>query len=264
MVEDVGRSLAQDEAALGEYANGLVTGVERVAGPWLQGLINNLKPGLASTPEVAAELDSFVATLVATLRELLDRDISDQTIAPLEVMRRSVGFATPILANADVAPVDRGDFEIRNFPDDVYNLTPASFAEIHPDLHEPGLMWGAAKAHVHLRRRREAPQPPAAPERVVALSADLMDRSKISAAFPDVTLVRSPAKLMDEAATATLVIVDLRRLGDPLVLQDISARLVGFGSHVDDQVLRERPLGHNPEAEARLHITQHGQKRPFL
>jgi hypothetical protein len=36
----------------------------------------------------------------------------------------------------------------------VYDLTPASFADVDPALHEPGLVWGAAKAHVHLARRR--------------------------------------------------------------------------------------------------------------
>ena len=38
----------------------------------------------------------------------------------------------------------------RNFPDDVYDLSPATFADVDPALHEPGLVWGAAKAHVHL------------------------------------------------------------------------------------------------------------------
>ncbi len=33
-----------------------------------------------------------------------------------------------------------------------------SFADLDPALHEPGLVWGAAKAHVFLRHRREAGQ----------------------------------------------------------------------------------------------------------
>ena len=33
---------------------------------------------------------------------------------------------------------------------------PATFADVDPALHEPGLVWGAAKAHVHLARRRAA------------------------------------------------------------------------------------------------------------
>ena len=41
-----------------------------------------------------------------------------------------------------------------SFPDDPYDLTPGSFADVDPSLHEPGLVWGAAKAHVVLARRR--------------------------------------------------------------------------------------------------------------
>ena len=37
--------------------------------------------------------------------------------------------------------------------------------------------------------------------RVVALSADLIDRSKISAAFPDAIIVRSVVKLSDAVTT---------------------------------------------------------------
>ncbi len=44
------------------------------------------------------------------------------------------------------------------FPDDDYDLTPASFGDLDPALHEPGLVWGAAKAHVFLARRRAAGQ----------------------------------------------------------------------------------------------------------
>jgi hypothetical protein len=44
----------------------------------------------------------------------------------------------------------------RLFPDDDYDLAPANFADVSPDLAEVGLVWGAAKAHTHLQRRREA------------------------------------------------------------------------------------------------------------
>lgn len=74
-------------------------------------------------------------------------------------------------------------------------------------------------------------------ERVVVLSKDLMDRSKISAAWPDASFVSSAAKLVQEATTATLVIVDLHQLNDAAALLAIDARIVAFGSHVDDAAL---------------------------
>ena len=51
-------------------------------------------------------------------------------------------------------PVVRPAFEEEAFPDDDYGLTPATWADIDPALHERGLVWGAAKAHVVLSRRR--------------------------------------------------------------------------------------------------------------
>jgi hypothetical protein len=59
-----------------------------------------------------------------------------------------------VLAAAGVPPVGRDEVARRLHPDDDYDLTPASFADISPELHEPGLVWGAAKAHVVLARRR--------------------------------------------------------------------------------------------------------------
>jgi hypothetical protein len=59
-----------------------------------------------------------------------------------------------VLADAGVPPVHRDGAAERLFPDDVYDLTPASFADLDAAVHEPGLVWGAAKAHVILRRRR--------------------------------------------------------------------------------------------------------------
>lgn len=72
---------------------------------------------------------------------------------------------------------------------------------------------------------------------VVALSVDLMDRSKISAAFPEATLVRSVAKLIATATDDMLVLVDLGRVDDVSILGDMSGRVVAFGSHVDEKQL---------------------------
>jgi hypothetical protein len=40
------------------------------------------------------------------------------------------------------------------FPADVYALVPATLADLDPELAQPALTWGAAKAHVILARRR--------------------------------------------------------------------------------------------------------------
>lgn len=238
MTTDDSPTLADDEAALAGYARALADAFEQVALPWLAGLVERRSPGTARAAET--ELEAAADAMVHELQELLAVDIADQVVGPLQLVRRAIRVPTDVLSAAGVAPVGRDPFAERNFPQDVYDLTPASFADIDPSLHEPGLVWGAAKAHVHLRRRRES----AAAEqargdagdggRVVALSVDLIDRSKISAAYAEATLVRSTTKLLEAAADASLVLVDLARVDDIEVLRDIDARTVAYGSHVDD------------------------------
>ena len=48
----------------------------------------------------------------------------------------------------------RDEFEERAFPDDVYRLSPATWSDVDPSLHEPGIIWGAYKAKTVLDRRR--------------------------------------------------------------------------------------------------------------
>lgn len=89
---------------------------------------------------------------------------------------------------------------------------------------------------------------------IVAYVPDLMDRSRVSAAADAATaqpsegatvggpvrFARTPADLVDLAASADLVVVDLSRPGVLDVLPDVSAlgvRVIGFGSHVDTDTL---------------------------
>lgn len=249
-----GPSLADDERQLATYGQALLEQVTQVGFAWLCRLVDQRAPGLASTPACETVLLAGANEMVDELRTLLTADIDRQQTGPLDVLRRAVRHPTELLVAAGIEPVTRDEFAIKNFPDDVYGLSPASFAEVDPSLHEPGLIWGAAKAHVHLRRRREAAETTALGEvsavsavasdamsespHVVALSRDLMDQSKIKAALAGVTIVRSPAKLMQEAAGASLVLVDLAMLTDPEALRAIEARVVAFGSHVDDAALQ--------------------------
>ena len=88
------------------------------------------------------------------LRALLAVDVGEQPTNPLEIIRRSVVHPTRVLAAAGVPPVERDEQARRLFPDDDYDLVPGAFGDLDPAVHEPGLHWGAAKAHVLLRRRR--------------------------------------------------------------------------------------------------------------
>ncbi len=70
---------------------------------------------------------------------------------------------------------------------------------------------------------------------ILAYVPDLMDRSKVAAAAPEVRFVDRPDDLVD--AEADLVVVDLGRPGVPDVLAEVDAKVIGFGSHVDRDLL---------------------------
>jgi DNA-binding NarL/FixJ family response regulator len=79
--------------------------------------------------------------------------------------------------------------------------------------------------------------------RIVALSSDLMDRSKLSAAIDGIAFARD----VGECDEADVVIVDLARYADAVgalraALPD--ARIIAFGPHVDeDAVVAARAAG---------------------
>ena len=80
--------------------------------------------------------------------------------------------------------------------------------------------------------------------RVVAHAPDLMDRSKVRAAFPGAVLVPRATDLATAAAEAEaeLVLVDLSRPGVLDAVRVLAAtsrppRMVGFASHVDEATL---------------------------
>lgn len=233
-------SLADDEAALARYATVLADAMDSVLEGWFDRCVGTFVPlttwlDTEAGTSYRTDATRAVTETMTAVRALLAADIRDQAASPLEIVRHAVSFPTAILQAAGVAPIERDDFARRSFPEDLYGLAPATFADVDESLHEPGLIWGAAKAHVHLRRRREQQTPGA--HAVVVLCNDLMDRSKISGAFPDASFVRKPDALAATSNAGATVIVDLRLIADAAALRDIPGRVIAFGSHVDEDVL---------------------------
>ena len=90
------------------------------------------------------------------VRDLLALDFDGQPTTPLSILRRAVRYPTEVLRAAGVPPVVRDQAQEHLFPDDDYDLAPANFADVSPELADVGLEWGAAKAYAHLQRRRES------------------------------------------------------------------------------------------------------------
>jgi len=92
------------------------------------------------------------AQVAERLQALLDADIDAQATTPLSILRDAVLFPTAVLRAAGADVVRRDMYAVEAFPDDEFALTPASLADVSPDLVELGIRWGAAKAWAHKER----------------------------------------------------------------------------------------------------------------
>jgi hypothetical protein len=156
----MGDGAVDDEQALSDIAEALADAVEAALPSWVERCVERLASAYAGVvaPEVrrAAVAAGRIAAdeVGAAVRTLLRTDVDEQRANPLALLRGAVRYPAAVLREAGVPPVVRPEFEERAFPDDVYGLAPATWADVDPALHERGLVWGAAKAHVVLARRR--------------------------------------------------------------------------------------------------------------
>lgn len=150
-----------DAAALAGYAGALADGIEAHLAGWVERVVaeRHRQWSGSALPDPVREAARHAgararAEVGPRVRALLARDVDDQPTAPLALLRAATAHPTAVLRAAGVPPVVRDEVAVRLHPDDDYDLGPASFGDVHPDLHEAGLTWGAAKAHVVLTRRR--------------------------------------------------------------------------------------------------------------
>jgi len=153
-----------DLEALAGYAAVLADGIERAIGPWVERSVVTVceKSGVMVTGNLRQRARTAGAEATAEIaprvHALLALDIDEQRVGPLELLRGAVRWPTQVLRDSGVTAASRDESARAMFPDDDFDLTPASFGDLDPALHEPGLVWGAAKAHVFLARRRAAGQ----------------------------------------------------------------------------------------------------------
>lgn len=147
-----------DDQRLIEYATALADGVQEALPDWVAASVARRSGGRVPDglqDRVIEAGRAAAADVGGRVRELLALDIDEQWTNPLTLIRTAIRYPTEILQQADIPVVARDDQSRRFHPDDVYDLTPASFADLGQQVHDLGISWGAAKAHVHLRRRRE-------------------------------------------------------------------------------------------------------------
>lgn len=142
-----------DDDKLAAYAEALRAGLVTHTGDWVERVIV-AHVGPDRSPAIVASLMTDVDRALVDVGALLATDIDAQRANPLAMIRSLVAPITAALRDAGVASVNRDPDAQRLFPNDLFDLTPGAFSDVHPDLHMPGLAWGAAKAHVHIQRRR--------------------------------------------------------------------------------------------------------------
>lgn len=147
-----------DVDQLEEQARNLAEGVEASLPRWVERSVERMIVAhLGSADAVVMAMarragEQARAHIGPRVRALLSADIDEQWANPLSILRQAVAYPTEVLRQAGVPPVQRDRFAEERFPDDDYDLTPASFADIDPSLLDPGLAWGAAKAWLHKQR----------------------------------------------------------------------------------------------------------------
>lgn len=144
---------------MNEYAQRLEDALSGVLTPWLERCVAHVAARAgAQSPELEAAARAMASEaaprILDDIHRLLLTDVDEQRSNPLSILRTAVRYPTAVLRAHGVAPVPRDDFARRVFPEDIYGLNPATWADVDESLQEPGLIWGAWKAKTVLDRRR--------------------------------------------------------------------------------------------------------------
>jgi hypothetical protein len=151
---------ADPDAALAEQGAALADAIVTALPGWSTRVVEHLLVAHrgAADPDLLERATragrEAAETVGPPLRTLLAADVDQQHTNPLSVVRDAVRWPAEVLRDAGVPPVVRDEHDERHFPDDVYGLTPMTFADIDPALHDLGIVWGAWKARAHLVRHR--------------------------------------------------------------------------------------------------------------
>ncbi len=141
-----------------EHATALADAIEAALPAWVERSVTRTAGEYFGHADPAITAAAVEAGLRARddvgprVRALLEADIDEQRTTPLTLLRGAVRYPTRVLRRAGVPPVERDRAQVRLFPEDLYDLAPATFADVDPSLAELGMTWGAAKAYVHLQR----------------------------------------------------------------------------------------------------------------
>ncbi len=152
--------MTADELDIATVASALLEAAVEATPSWVERSVTQIvvAQGLETDDAHAGRLgdaaDRAQRYVETNLGALLRTDIDQQRTTPLTILRDAARFPVEVLHSAGAREVHRIDVDRWAFPNDPFGVTPASLGELGPAVHEAGIAWGAAKAHVHLSRRR--------------------------------------------------------------------------------------------------------------
>ncbi len=154
---DASASASSDQERLLAFSKDLANQIDVGLPQWIRASLERFLDedqltALQAEIETAEREDS--TAIMVRLRTFLDQDIDQQRTTPLAILRQAVPLVTNILQQAGVPHVNRDRDAARLHPDDGYDLTPASYGDFGDDVQQASLLWGAAKAHIHIQRRK--------------------------------------------------------------------------------------------------------------
>lgn len=202
---------------------------------------------LGVDPDVVAEsIEEGARWLDHELGRVLGDPFASQRRSPLEIFRSALRHPTQALSQAAVEPPRRDPAARDAFPEDVYDLAPASSQSLGEAAWQAHIAWGIAKAEAVAGAAPATRDAGPLGSSVALVGVDLMDRTTISnvvaAAGLEFLVWRNPAAIETglEAGPPLVALVDLSHPH----AEDAIARFAGagvttiaFGPHVDEAAL---------------------------
>lgn len=151
-------NLVDDEAVLRKIAADFADQLTESLPGWIDRIVRQrIREAGLRVDDQAERLIAECATdtsavLGPKVRAVVLADVDLAAGSPLATIRDGVAPVNEMLTEIGVGPSVRDRAASEMFPDDIHDLGPASFAEIHPELQDGGIAWGAARAYVHLQR----------------------------------------------------------------------------------------------------------------
>lgn len=146
--------MTDEEEKFTQYGQGLYDAISKAIRPWLNHQVLNRVKVLDD--EMARAIEICAAQVEESIADLAAADVDAPLSGPLERIRQGVEPLNAMLDQRGVDPPLRNAMDQQMRPGDRHELGPMTFRDLGDAVHDAGISWGAAKAHLHLQRRRSS------------------------------------------------------------------------------------------------------------